>query len=146
MQTHVRWLFGIAAAANLQFAAGLLFFRSQLASPLALDPVTGTNLVWLNLAAGLVALFGVTYAMVAVDPARYRPYIALGIAGKLLAVCGATLPWGMTDLATVTPAHCGRPRVRPVVLGLSAPLPLDRVTTAGCLAVISPASASTGTR
>jgi hypothetical protein len=89
MQTYARWLFGLAAVANLGFAAVLLFGKAPMASLLGLDPIAGTNLVFTNLAAVLIAAFGYGYARIALDPAGFRPLIHLGAGGKLAAVAVA---------------------------------------------------------
>src|SRR5207245_989365 len=67
--------------------------RPSLEGLLRLDPVTGTNLVFVYLAAGLVAVFGYAYLRIAQDPERFRPFIELGVIGKLLAVGAVTWPW-----------------------------------------------------
>ncbi|TMA50928.1 MAG: hypothetical protein E6J76_11090 [Deltaproteobacteria bacterium] len=67
--------------------------RPQLGPLVRLDPVTGTNLVFVYLAAGLVAVFGYAYLRIAQDPERFRPFIELGVIGKLLAVGAVTWPW-----------------------------------------------------
>jgi hypothetical protein len=89
MQTYARWLFGLAAVANLGFAAVLFFAKAPMATLLGLDPVAGTNLVFANLAASLIAAFGYGYARIALDPAGFRPLIQLGAGGKLAAVAVA---------------------------------------------------------
>src|SRR5437899_7482774 len=52
--SHARKLFGTAALFNFLVALALLFLRPQLGPLVRLDPVTGTNLVFVYLAAGLV--------------------------------------------------------------------------------------------
>jgi hypothetical protein len=86
MKAYARWLFGIAAAANLLVAASMSLGQAWFVAVLALDPVSGTNVVLVDLAAVLIAFFGYGYARVALDPARYRPLIAVGAWGKLAAV------------------------------------------------------------
>jgi hypothetical protein len=74
-------------------ALGLLFLRPALAPLIGLDPIAGTNLVFLYLATGFVALFGYAYLRIALDPQRYRPFVELGAIGKLVAVASASWPW-----------------------------------------------------
>lgn len=93
MRAYARWLFGSAAALNLSVGVLLLFLRGAVAPLIALDPITGTNLVLANLTGIFIALFGYAYFLVARDPVRYRPFISFGAIGKLLAVVGATVPW-----------------------------------------------------
>ena len=91
--SHARKLFGTAALFNFLVALALLFLRPQLGPLVRLDPVTGTNVVFVYLAAGLVAVFGYAYVRIAQDPERFRPFIELGVIGKLLAVGAVTWPW-----------------------------------------------------
>ena len=89
MQTYARWLFGLAAAGNVGFAAALPVRQGPLAALFGLDPIAGTNLVFANLAAALIAAFGYGYARIAADPMGFRPLIHLGAGGKLVAVAVA---------------------------------------------------------
>ena len=60
MTNHARWLFGIAAAANLLVAASMSLGQRWFVTLLGLDPIhTGTNVVLTDLAAVLIAAFGV---------------------------------------------------------------------------------------
>jgi hypothetical protein len=93
MESYARRLFGVAACANFLFAFVLLFLRPVLARLLDLDPVAGTNRVFVYLTATLVGAFGYSYLRVAGDPRRFRPFIELGALGKLLAVTATTVPW-----------------------------------------------------
>lgn len=93
MQAQARVLFGLAALLNLSVAAGFLFLRGPLLPLLALDPVSGSNAVFVDLASVMIAIFGYAYWRVAQDPVRYRQYIELGIIGKLLAVLTFGLCW-----------------------------------------------------
>jgi hypothetical protein len=86
MRAYARWLFGIAAAANLLVAASMSLGQRWFAALLGLDPITGTNIVLVDLAAVLIAAFGYGYVGIALDPVRFRPLIALGAWGKLAAV------------------------------------------------------------
>ena len=86
MNAYARWLFGIAAAATLMVAAAMSVGQGWFVALLALDPISGTNVVLVDLAAVLIAGFGYGYARVALDPARFRPLIAIGALGKLAAV------------------------------------------------------------
>jgi hypothetical protein len=87
---YARWLFGAAAAANLLVAAPMSAGQSWFVEFLALDPITGTNVVLVDLAALLIGVFGYGYARIALQPDRFRPLIGLGAIGKL-AVVGAVL-------------------------------------------------------
>jgi hypothetical protein len=91
--SYARTLFGVAAFFNFAVAAALLFLRPSFASLVALDPVAGTNLVFVYMTAFLIATFGYAYARIAQDARRYRPFIELGAIGKLLAVAAVTGPW-----------------------------------------------------
>ena len=81
-----RWVFGVAAAANLLVAAAMSLGQGWFVAILGLDPVAGTNVVLVDLAAVLIAAFGYGYARIALDPALLRPLIAIGAFGKLAAV------------------------------------------------------------
>jgi hypothetical protein len=86
MNAYARWLFAIAAAANLSVAAAMSVGQGWFVAVLALDPITGTNTVLVDLAAVLIAGFGYGYARIALDPVRFRPLIAVGALGTLAAV------------------------------------------------------------
>jgi hypothetical protein len=86
MTAYARWLFGVAAAANLLVAAAMSVGQGWFVAVLALDPITGTNVVLVDLAAVLIAGFGYGYARIALDPARFRPLIGVGALGKAAAV------------------------------------------------------------
>ena len=79
-------MFGIAAAANALVAAAMSVGQPWFVDVLGLDPITGTNVVLVDLAAVLIAGFGYGYARIALDPVRYRPLIAVGALGKTAAV------------------------------------------------------------
>jgi hypothetical protein len=76
MNAYARWLFAVAAAANLLVAAAMSLGQAWFVAILVLDPISGTNVVL-------------------VDPARYRPLIAIGAWGKLAAV-GTVLVGALT--------------------------------------------------
>jgi hypothetical protein len=86
MSAYARWLFGIAAAANLLVAASMSVGQRLFVAALALDPISGTNVILVDLAALLIATFGYGYARIALDPRRLRPLIGIGAIGKLAAV------------------------------------------------------------
>ena len=90
---YASMLFGIAAFFNFAVAAALLFLRPTFGPLVSLDPVAGTNLVFVYMVAFLIGTFGYAYARIAQDPRRYRPFIELGAIGKLLAVAAVTEPW-----------------------------------------------------
>ena len=86
MSRYARWLFGVAAAANLTVALAMSLGQPWFVGVLALDPITGTNVILVDLAAVLIGGFGYGYARIALDPVRYRPLIGVGALGKLAAV------------------------------------------------------------
>ena len=86
MTGYARWLFGLAAAANVAVAALMAPAQRLFTDLLGLDPITGTNTVIADLAAVLIAGFGYGYARIALDPLRFRPFIHVGALGKLAAV------------------------------------------------------------
>ncbi|HVN01390.1 MAG TPA: hypothetical protein VMT68_14365 [Caulobacteraceae bacterium] len=85
MRLYARWLFGLAAGANLAVAAAMSLGQGWFQSSLGLDPIGGTNAVLVDLAAELIAMFGVGYAWIALDP-RQRALVWLGAGGKAAAV------------------------------------------------------------
>ncbi|MGO9603965.1 MAG: hypothetical protein ACLQAT_11290 [Candidatus Binataceae bacterium] len=91
MKTYARVLFTVAAAFNFAIAGAALFARPALLAMLELDPVTGTNVVFVTITAVMIACFGYSYACIAYDAQKYRAYISLGIIGKLLVV--GTVCW-----------------------------------------------------
>jgi hypothetical protein len=93
MRPYAGWLFGVAAIANVVVAAALLVARIQLSAFVPLDPISGTNTWFANLAGALIGLFGVVYGLIARDPRTYRPCIGILAVGKLLAVGCAVMPW-----------------------------------------------------
>ena len=94
MESYARRLFGTAAFFNVVVALALLFLRPVLGPLVGLDPVAGTNRVFLYMAAFLIGTFGYAYLRIAGDPHRFRPFIELGAIGKLLAVTAVTwLVW-----------------------------------------------------
>jgi len=86
MQSYARWLFGLAAAANLAVAAAMMLAPGLFVGVLGLDAPAGTNRVIWQLAAALIGVFGYGYGRVALDPVRFRALIHLGAVGKLAAV------------------------------------------------------------
>ena len=68
------WLFSSAAIFNGGICLSLFFAPHAIARWLSLDPVTGSNLMILNLTAGFVGLFAIAYALVAVDPVAFRVF------------------------------------------------------------------------
>src|SRR5277367_5293917 len=86
MKTYARWLFGLAASTNLTVAAWMLLGQGSFAGVLSLDPITGSNVVPVDLTAVLIALFGYGYVRIAIDPVAFRPLIHLGALGKAAAV------------------------------------------------------------
>ena len=107
MDTYARRLFGVAAFTNFLFAFVLLFLRPVLARLVALDPVAGTNRVFVYLTATLVGAFGYSYLRVAGDPRRFRSFIELGAIGKLLAVTAVTVPWLAGEIGWRLPSLIG---------------------------------------
>jgi hypothetical protein len=87
------WLFSSAAIFNAAICLGLFFAPHVIARWLALDPVTGSNLMILKLTAGFIGVFAVAYALVAVDPVAFRAFIPFSIGGKLVAVAIVVEAW-----------------------------------------------------
>ena len=87
------WLFSSAAIFNAVICLSLFFAPHAIARWLSLDPVTGSNLMILNLTAGFIGLFAVAYALVAVDPVAFRVFIPFSIGGKLMAVAIIAEAW-----------------------------------------------------
>jgi hypothetical protein len=85
MNAYARWLFGVAAAANLLVALAMSVGQRLFVEVLGLNSITGTNMILVDLAAVLIAGFGYAYARIALDPAGYRPLIAVGALGKAAA-------------------------------------------------------------
>ncbi|HEY2710642.1 MAG TPA: hypothetical protein VGI95_21565 [Caulobacteraceae bacterium] len=86
MTKYARWLFSIAAAANVAVAAAMSVGQGAFVAILGLDPIAGTNVILVDLAALLIAAFGYGYLRVALGPIQFRPLIAMGALGKLAAV------------------------------------------------------------
>jgi len=86
MKAYAQWLFGIAAVANLTVAAAMSAGQGWFVAVLGLDPITGTNVVLVDMAAVLIAGFGYGYARIALDPVSFRPLIGVGALGKTAAV------------------------------------------------------------
>ena len=107
MDSYARKLFGTAALFNFSVALGLLFLRPLVTPLVRLDPITGTNLVFLYVAAFLVATFGYAYLRAAQDPKRYRPFIELGAIGKLGAVAAVSWPWLTGEIGWRLPLLAG---------------------------------------
>lgn len=93
MHSYARRLFGTAAVLNFAVATSLLFLRPQVGPLIGLDPVAGTNAVFLYLTAFMIGTFAYAYLRIAQDPTRFRPFVELGVIGKLLAVVAVTWPW-----------------------------------------------------
>jgi hypothetical protein len=104
MNTYARTLFSIAAGFNFAMAASLLFLRNQFLPILQLDAVTGTNLVFVDVAAALIASYGGAYVCVARDAHTYRVYIPLGVVGKLMVVAFVCWPWLPGEVSWRLPA------------------------------------------
>jgi hypothetical protein len=91
MNAYARYLFGVAAAANLLVAGAMSVGQGPFVAVLGLDLIVGTNVVLVDLAAVLIGAFGYGYARIALDPVRFRPLIAIGAWGKLAAVATVLL-------------------------------------------------------
>jgi hypothetical protein len=103
MRSYARCLFLSAGFVNIVVAAVLLLRRSWLAPFAHLDPISGTNLVLLNLTSCFIALFGYAYFRIAFDPVTFRSYIHFSAAGKLMAFVAAAVPWLMGIVAANLP-------------------------------------------
>lgn len=104
MKRYGAWLFGMAAIVNLSVAIGFLVAPGPIEALIGLDPVRGTNLVFLNFVAMVVGLFGYSYVRIALDPVRFRPQILIGALGKLLAELSALAPWLRGEITFLLPA------------------------------------------
>lgn len=93
-RTHAAWLFGLAALWNLGNAIAMPVLRTT-DSPVQLEPVRGTNVLYLAVASAAVLAFAFAYAYarVAMDHVRFRVYIEFGIVAKLLVVLAIVLTW-----------------------------------------------------
>lgn len=71
-------------AAAFNFVAGALVVLLARAAPqwLGVDPLSGSQLFYVDLCAWLVTAFGLAYAMGGRDLARFWPCIAMGALGK----------------------------------------------------------------
>lgn len=77
-----RRLMYVAAAFNFGAALTLPLLARHAPQVLALDPMTASQLVFVDLFAALVAAFGIGYALGGIDLARFWPLVALGVVGK----------------------------------------------------------------
>lgn len=80
--TAQRGFLYLAAAFN--FVAGALVVLLTRAAPqwLGVDPLAGSQLLYVDLFAWLVVCFGVGYALGGRDLPRFWPYVAMGAVGK----------------------------------------------------------------
>jgi hypothetical protein len=90
---HGLWLFSSAAVFNAVICLSLFIAPHAVARWLSLDPVTGSNLMILNLTAGFIGLFAVAYALIAVDPVAFRVFVPFSIGGKLIAAAIIVEAW-----------------------------------------------------
>lgn len=104
VKRYAAWPFGLSALFNLSVAAGLLIKSATMEALLRLDPVQGTNIVFLNFAAVVIGLFGYSYARIALDPVKFRSHIQMGALGKLLAEASALVPWLKGEITFLLPA------------------------------------------
>ena len=104
MRTHARWLMGTAALFNGAVVLGFLFFGHLLTPLLGLDPSTGSNLAWRDLALVLIATFGGAYFYAALEPLRGRAYIVLGAIGKALVALAIFSHWALGHISWQLPA------------------------------------------
>lgn len=104
MERFTRSVMLAAAAWNTAVAAGLVLLREPLAPLLALEPITGTNLLIFHVGAALIAAFGYAYWRAATDPRRYRAYIELGILAKSLVGLAGIAVWAAAGLDWRLPA------------------------------------------
>jgi hypothetical protein len=72
------------AAGAFNFAAALLLVVLARLAPqlLGVDPLSSSQLMYVDLAALLVVGFGIGYVLGGVDLARFWPFISLGVVGK----------------------------------------------------------------
>jgi hypothetical protein len=77
-----RLLLFVAGAFNLAAALILVVLARVAPNVLAVDPLSGSQLLYVDLAAWLVVGFGIGYLLAGKDLARFWPIIALGVVGK----------------------------------------------------------------
>lgn len=72
------------AAGAFNFAAALILVALARLAPqlLGVDPLSGSQLMYVDLFALLVVSFGIGYALGGVDLARFWPFVSLGVVGK----------------------------------------------------------------
>ena len=72
------------AAGAFNFAAALILVVLARLAPqlLGVDPLSSSQLIFVDLAALLVVGFGIGYTLGGVDLARFWPFISLGVVGK----------------------------------------------------------------
>lgn len=72
------------AAGAFNFAAALILVVLARLAPqlLGVDPLSSSQLLYVDLFALLVVAFGIGYALGGVDLARFWPFISLGVLGK----------------------------------------------------------------
>lgn len=74
----------LLAAGAYNFAAALILVVLARLAPhlLGVDPLSSSQLIYVDLFALLVVGFGIGYALGGVDLARFWPFISLGVIGK----------------------------------------------------------------
>jgi hypothetical protein len=98
------------AAAAFNFAAALILVALARIAPhlLGVDPLSNSQLIYVDLFALLVVGFGIGYALGGVDLARFWPYISLGVVGKagVAAIAAVYFVSGNTGPLVVLLASC----------------------------------------
>jgi hypothetical protein len=98
------------AAGVFNFAAALILVVLARLAPqlLGVDPLSSSQLIYVDLFALLVVGFGIGYALGGVDLARFWPYISLGVVGKagVAAIAAVYFVSGNTGPLVVLLASC----------------------------------------
>ena len=92
-----RALLRFAGAYNLAAAVILLLLARARPAWLGVDPLAGSQLLYVDLFAWLVVCFGVGYALGGRDLPRFWPYVAMGAVGKA-GVAALALAYFAADL------------------------------------------------
>ena len=98
------------AAGAFNFAAALILVVLARLAPqlLGVDPLSSSQLIFVDLAALLVVGFGIGYTLGGVDLVRFWPFISLGVVGKagVAAIALVYFVTGNTGLLVVLLASC----------------------------------------
>jgi hypothetical protein len=98
----------VAGAFNFTAALILVVLARLAPQLLGVDPLSSSQLMYVDLAALLVVGFGIGYALGGVDLARFWPFISLGVVGKagVAVLALGYFVTGNTGLLVVLLASC----------------------------------------